>query len=538
MPRARRHRLSVEYQISRHQLETLIYDAVAKRNIILDNEICLIIEHILDNMPKPLDRIYLPHWCRTFIQPYLAEIEPHIPLAKNICEDIRKELLLALYKPELTKFAMLALNAKTRVNPHWIDLNCPSVARIIRKQFRSPEGKIDWQFIADRMGISRIFSFMTQDRRNLQTAIHELDALLTSKQPKTFNGRWIKKENLHLYEHLRTQYRTHEDLPDWPRIIALMDPHWQERWKFRKLSRGKTLQQAIELLLTALRTINPDQFGPAWIEDHVPFTFRFFRYNIMRREGHVNWRVLYDLLPDTWKERWHNRNYSFKQVIITLNTLLKTHKPLEFNTRWIRRHNCGLLGQIWHHVRTPDNKAIDWDAIIKELDPIWQTKWHPRRHDYMAGVKEYENSTEVDAIVSNYRENLYVFFSCESKQERDMRNIISHELLQIAQKGNINAEDALIMYATFTMNDWIDRNPRLASFRIFPDKSAHRLKKCIHGYQEWEDGAPFFGYLYASLIAEAKMMHVNSLDQVINPYDTRDQRTLYDKIAFDDDHCT
>jgi hypothetical protein len=191
------------------------------------------------------------------------------------------------------------------------------------------------------------------------------------------------------------------------------------------------------------------------------------------------------------------------------------------------------LVQISKHIRTPDQKNIDWHTVIKELDPAWQDRWHPRRVDMMTGVEEYEDITEVDAILNKYREQLYLFFSTQGKKDRDMRDTICHELIRVAQKGNVDAKDTIITYATFTMDDWIDRIPRLACFRTLPEVSNNRLKKCIRGYQFWKNGPAFFGYLYASLIAEAKSIYINSLDQLSYPHESHDKKTLYDKVISD-----
>ncbi|MEK9195597.1 MAG: hypothetical protein AAB975_04415, partial [Patescibacteria group bacterium] len=273
-------------------MRAFIHDAIAKHTIVLDNKHHVIIETILNNMPRPLDRIYLPRWCRNFVQPYMAQIEHHIPQCQNICELVRKELLLILYKPHLNKLASLALNAKTKINPIWIEKKCRMLGRTLKKQFRTSEGKIDWQLIADQSGINHVFSFHIQNRRNLSTAIQELTALLETEKPHIFNGEWIRHRNPRLCEHLAINYRNLENLPDWPRIIALLDAHWQKRWKYRKLARGKTLKQAIDLLLTALRIADPKQFGPAWVETHVPFTYRFFRYHVKTKTEKINWQVL------------------------------------------------------------------------------------------------------------------------------------------------------------------------------------------------------------------------------------------------------
>ena len=533
MPRARSHRLRVKCQISRNQLHEFIYNAVTERDITLDDARISIIQTILDNMPRPLDRIYLPRWCHNFVRPYLAQFTDRMPECRDICEAVRKELLVILYGHTLSQLAACALNAKTRINTNWIRRHYRPIFRIITKQFRTSEGNVDWQFVADRIGISHIFSFTVFERRNLQTAIQQLTALLCSEKPEGFNGKWIRDRNPRLFEHLAVNYRTPENLPDWPRIIALLNPQWRVRWKYRQLARGKTLKLAMEALLALLDKMSPKEFGPRWVEVHAPYAYRFFRYHVRTPEGAINWQVLCDLLPNVWQQRWRYRTYSFPQAIALLKELLNTHRPLEFNARWIRMHDCGLLTQICRHVRTADHSAIDWQRVIQELDPVWRAKWHPRRMDVMASVEEYEDMSEVEAILSQYREQLYLFFGAENRGDRVRRDTICHALVRLAQKGNVDAKDTLITYATFTMNDWIDRIPYLAPFHTVPNVSTERLEKCIRGYQFWDNGTPFFGYLYASLIAEVKKIRVDSLDKLCYPHDSNNDDTLYNRISND-----
>ena len=159
--------------------------------------------------------------------------------------------------------------------------------------------------------------------------------------------------------------------------------------------------------------------------------------------------------------------------------------------------------------------------------------------DMMEGVQDYEDMSEVEAILDHYREYMHFFFGIETPKERDMRDTICHELLRLTQRGNINAKDTLMTYATFTMDTWIDRNMHFTCFRALPELSKERLEKCIRGYQFWDNAGPFFGYLYASLEGQSKSIYINSLDQPPSSHisDRYSPNELYNYVITDtEDH--
>ena len=94
---------------------------------------------------------------------------------------------------------------------------------------------------------------------------------------------------------------------------------------------------------------------------------------------------------------------NFRIVIKILNKSLREKQPKEFSCSWILKNEPGVYRRLRKNVRT-ENNDIDWDRVTSKLTRKFQKRWARYKRKT---VKEYQNQTEVDLILSKYKDKLY-----------------------------------------------------------------------------------------------------------------------------------
>lgn len=183
---------------------------------------------------------------------------------------------------------------------------------------------------------------------------------------------------------------------------------------------------------------------------------------------------------------------NFNFAVKTINKLLKEKRPDKFNSSWVRKYSPGTYRFIQKNIRT-EIGGIDWDRITLALDREFQKRWlAPCRKR----AKLYRNKAEVGIVLQKYHSKLYTFLTLAEKSDRHIRDLISIALVRIAQKGNIAARQEIIRLLSFTIDDWIERCPKISCWRGYDQLIQMRIEGCIRCYRY---SGSFIGYLFKTL---------------------------------------
>jgi len=151
----------------------------------------------------------------------------------------------------------------------------------------------------------------------------------------------------------------------------------------------------------------------------------------------------------------------FDSAAKTINRLLIKKQPRTFNSSWIRGYAPEIYRFIQKNIRR-ETGGIDWDRVTRSLHRKFGRRWiTPRRN----GTKLYRSKTEVNIILHKYDDKLYTFLTPVDKDNKSIRDIISIALVRTAQEGNILARQAIIKLVRFTIDEWIDRCPKISRWK-------------------------------------------------------------------------
>jgi hypothetical protein len=113
-----------------------------------------------------------------------------------------------------------------------------------------------------------------------------------------------------------------------------------------------------------------------------------------------------------------------------------------------------------------------------------------------SGTKLYRSKAEVNVILDKYEEQLYTFLTPADKDNHSIRDIISIALVRIAQKGNVAAKKEIITLVRFTIDEWIEYNPKISRWKGYECSITKYIEDCIRRYRY---SGSFMGYLFKTL---------------------------------------
>jgi hypothetical protein len=202
----------------------------------------------------------------------------------------------------------------------------------------------------------------------------------------------------------------------------------------------------------------------------------------------------------------------FDSAVKTINRLLAEIQPHAFNSSWIQRYAPHIYRFFQKNIRR-ENGGIDWDIITRALDRKFQRRWITSRRN---GTKLYRNKAEVKIILHKYDDKLYTFLTPSDKDNNSIRDMISIALVRIAQKGNETAKQEIIKLVRFTIDEWIEHNPKISRWKGYEYLIQERIEGCIRCYRY---SGSFMGYLFKTLEYAGRGLRpivVHSLDD--SPY--------------------
>ena len=188
----------------------------------------------------------------------------------------------------------------------------------------------------------------------------------------------------------------------------------------------------------------------------------------------------------------YNPAMDFAYAVKTTNNLLARNPPHKFDRAWVRMKIPAVYRFIQRHLRLK-NGGIDWDSFTRALNPKFQNQWIG---SVRKTVRPYRNRAEVDCILRHYSDKLYTFLALRESTDEHMRDIICITLVRLAQKGNIAARQEITKQMSFTIDDWIERNPDLYAWRGYEELTRTRLECCIRRYRY---SGSFIRYVFKSL---------------------------------------
>jgi hypothetical protein len=182
----------------------------------------------------------------------------------------------------------------------------------------------------------------------------------------------------------------------------------------------------------------------------------------------------------------------FDSAVKTINRLLIMKQPSIFNSSWIRVYVPHIYRFFQKNIRR-EIGGIDWDRITRALDRKFQRQWITCRCN---GTKLYRSKAEVKIILHKYDGKLYTFLTPADKDNNSTRDIISIALVRIAQKGNVTAKQEIIKLVRFTIDEWIEHNPRISRWKGYEYLLQKNIEGCIRCYRY---SGSFMGYLFKTL---------------------------------------
>ncbi|MEW6599822.1 MAG: hypothetical protein AB1499_02540 [Nitrospirota bacterium] len=187
----------------------------------------------------------------------------------------------------------------------------------------------------------------------------------------------------------------------------------------------------------------------------------------------------------------------FDSAVKTIDELLIEKRPDTFNSSWIRKYAPHVYRFVQKNVRA-ETGGIDWDRFTRALNRKFQRKWIASAR---SKKKSYRKKAEVGIILQKYHSKLYTFLTSEDKNDKDSRDIISIALVRIAQRGNVIAKEEIIKLVRFTIDEWVERNPKISSWKGYEPLIQKRIESCIRRYRY---SGSFLGYLFRTLEYEGR----------------------------------
>lgn len=184
---------------------------------------------------------------------------------------------------------------------------------------------------------------------------------------------------------------------------------------------------------------------------------------------------------------------NLEKAICYINRSINKKQPKSFDDKWIK-YRCKISHQfIVDNVKTEFDET-DWDLVISRLDRWNQKLW-------MKGIKRkinesYVNEIELNIILDKYRDKFYTFLAQQDKEDKCTCDIISIKLVRLSQRGNILAEDKFVSLCAYLVDQWLEHDKSLSSWKGRNELITDTIKACIRRFRYT---GSFLGYLYRTI---------------------------------------
>jgi len=220
---------------------------------------------------------------------------------------------------------------------------------------------------------------------------------------------------------------------------------------------------------------------------------------------------------------------NFNQAIKNLNRSLSKKKPLAFNHSWVKNNVRKSYNFIVENIQTESGET-DWDDVVCRLDHQNQKLWLKGKKNKKK-IYQYEDLTEVEAILTKYQKKLYTFLVQKNKEDKQTCNLISIRLVRTAQKGNLLAKQKAMIFIKHLVDQWIDGR-YFKHWRGYDDLIEKNIERCIRRYRY---SGSFIVYLYRTLEYSGRALRsleAFSLDDYIpETAKRRSENLVYDSLT-------
>jgi len=181
------------------------------------------------------------------------------------------------------------------------------------------------------------------------------------------------------------------------------------------------------------------------------------------------------------------------KVIKNINRSLNKKQPEKFNPQWIKNRCRVSYEFIICNVKNEFGEP-DWDFIISKLERHNQKLWMKRVKRELCDC--YSNKTELDIILKKNKNKLYTFIVQNDKEDKAICDWISIRLVRLSQKGNIEAKEKIIDLTKGLVDQWIEYDKSLSSWKGYNDLISDYINACIRRFRY---AGSFLGYLHRTL---------------------------------------
>lgn len=186
---------------------------------------------------------------------------------------------------------------------------------------------------------------------------------------------------------------------------------------------------------------------------------------------------------------------NLEKAIRNINRSLTKKQPASFSPIWIK-YRCKVSYQfIIKNIKTEFNNP-DWDYIISQLERPNQKLWLKSRKKQKNSISAYSDGNELEIILKKYNNKLYTFLARQNKDDKYICDWISIKLVRIAQKGNVLAKDKIIILLGYLVDQWIEYDHSLFSWKGYNELIIEHIEACIRRFRY---AGSFLGYLYRTL---------------------------------------
>lgn len=184
---------------------------------------------------------------------------------------------------------------------------------------------------------------------------------------------------------------------------------------------------------------------------------------------------------------------NYEQAIKNVDRSLNKKQPEMFNPQWIKNRCRVSYEFIINNVKTEFSEP-DWDLVVSRLERQNQRLW--MRRIKKASVVLYKDEEELNIILSNYENKLYTFFGQLDNDDKIICDWISIKLVRLSQKGNLLAKNKIINLLENLVNQWIDFDKSLYSWKGYNELKTDHIEACIRRFRY---AGSFLGYLHRTL---------------------------------------
>ena len=433
--------------ISVEKVEGFIKEKQKSASIEFDNFEKEIIKEVLNKLPESINTGSLTKFCKNKVDLIMSKYPDKKEKADIIRNHVQKEMLFDLYNEYFLEIKESIENEKPEeVNPRWIRTRFPAIELLIRRNMRTVDDKVDWDFVAEKLNIKKIFKYQEKIIRSKEEAITDLKQLLEKEKPEAFSPIWIERADEKLHFFLRNNFLDKDNNTDWSAIVETLGKEWKDKWSYRESQRNRHLNDVADIIINFVKEKNPENFGPHWIIKNCNKEYTYFQNHVRDIDGGIYWGILVDLLPIDLREKWNatskDRSWNFESATEKLKSLLEEENPTTFNSRWIQTKDQGLYLYFLREII--NEKGIDWDKIIRSLPEDYQKRWKKNKKikenkesDFsraMKYLKKIIKDKNPEAITSGFigREdpNLLLYFRNNLKGGNDEINwgVVSENL--------------------------------------------------------------------------------------------------------------